>query len=147
MAYFTRRVNVVEPSAAIVTLIEMLGLFKRRHWKSEVIPELVGAYDGLTVVLRNFPCRVDLSDGTRKCPYPDFGAGFIYELTERQLGEFEQLRQILATGAEKTAYVRLRDLVPIEVRISGRAATRRDQFYSDLADALIVAFESHRIKP
>ena len=125
----------------------MLSFFKRREWKPEIVPELKGVYDGLNVVLHNFPCLVDASDGKRKYAYSDFGREFLAELADRQLGDFEHVRQVLSAGAGKTAYVRLRDLDAIEVQVTGHVSPRREQFYSDLADALIAAFDAHRIKP
>lgn len=125
----------------------MLSLFKRRDWKPEVLSELKRTNDGLTVVLRNFTCLIDTNAGKRKYPHLDFGAEFLLELTNRQLGDFEHVRRVLSAGAGKTAYVRLRDFGAIEVQVTGRASHRREQFYSDLADALIAAFDTHRIKP
>jgi hypothetical protein len=125
----------------------MFGLFERREWKPEVVPELKGSYKGLHVVLRNFSCLGDASDGKRKYPYPDFGSEFLSELTDRQLGDFDHVRQVLSADAGKTVYVRLRDLPAIEVQVTGRASSSRQQFYSDLADALIAAFDSHHIRP
>jgi len=124
----------------------MFGLFKRREWKPEVVSELKGSYNGLHVVLRNFSCLRDPSDGKRKYPYQNFGAEFLAELRDRQLGDFDLIRRVLSADAGKTAYVRLRDLPAIEVQVTGRASSRRDAFYSDLADALIAAFDSHRIR-
>jgi hypothetical protein len=125
----------------------MFGLFKRRERKPEVLPELKGSHNGLHVVLRNFSCLSDALDGERKYPYPDFGTEFLAELTDRQLGDFDHVRQFLSADAGKTVYVRLRDLPSIEVQVTGRVSSRREEFYSDLADALIAAFESHRIRP
>ena len=125
----------------------MLSLFKRRNWKPDVVPELRGSHDGLNVVVRNLPCLLDPSDGKRKYPYSDFGAEFLGELTDGQLRDFEHIHQVLSSGGGKTVAVTLRDHSPIEVAISGRASEHRKTFYSDLADALISAFESHGIKP
>jgi hypothetical protein len=125
----------------------MFGLFKRREWKPEIVREMKGSYNGVHVVLRNFSCLSDASDGKRKYPYPDFGAEFLAELTERQLGDFDHVRQVLSADVGKTVYVRLRNLPAIEAQVSGRGSDSRQEFYSDLADALIAAFDSHRIGP
>ena len=44
-------------------------------------------------------------------------------------------------------YVRLHDLPAIEVQVTGHGPLDEREFYSDLADALIAAFESHGIQP
>lgn len=125
----------------------MFRFFKRRDWKPELMPELKGSHNGLHVTLRNFSCLGDASDGRRKFAYPDFGSEFLAELADRQLGDFDHVHQALSADAGKTVYVRLRDLPAIEVQLTGRAASRRREFYSDLADALIAAFDSCRIRP
>lgn len=112
-----------------------------------VVPEMHGTYEGLSVVLRNFPCLVDSSNKKRKYRYSAFGNEFLTELTEHQLGTFEKLSALLAAGDTKTVKVQLRDLGAIEVQLAARTARPARQFYSDLADALIVAFDSERIKP
>lgn len=125
----------------------MFDLFKRKNWQPEVLPEIKGTSNGLSVTLRNFPCRLDASSNTRTYRYSDFGTEFLSEINDRQLGEFKDIYPILTAGAVKTVLVRLRDLPPIEVSLSGRPDERKQQFYSDLADALIDAFEKQRIKP
>src|SRR5262245_3652586 len=120
----------------------MPRLSQRRNWTPEVVPELRGTYDGLHVVLREFPCLADPSHGRRKYPYAGFGAEFLTQLADRHLGDFEQIRQVLSAGLRKTVYVKVSDLGAIEVQISGRAPLGAHRFYSDLADALIIAFGS-----
>jgi hypothetical protein len=126
---------------------QMLNYFKRREWKPQTMPELKGACNGLYVTLHNFPCLIDASDGKRKYAYANFGPEFLAELTDRQLSDFEHVRQVLSAGAGMTVQVRLRELGAIEVQVSGHVSARRGQFYCDLADALIAAFEAHGIKP
>lgn len=125
----------------------MFGIFKRRNWKPQVIGDLSGTSNGISVLLRNFPCRVDDADGSRTYAYGDFGSEFLQELSDHQLGDFDLVNRTISSGAEKSVYVKLRDLAPFEVRVSGRITGKRDQFYSDLADALIEAFRSQSIKP
>lgn len=125
----------------------MIGMFKSRNWKPQVIGDLRGTSNGISVLLRNFPCRVDEADGSRTYAYDDFGAEFLQVLSGRQLGNFDLVDSTISSGAEKSVDVKLRDLSPFEVRVSGRTTGKRDQFYSDLADALIEAFRSQSIKP
>lgn len=125
----------------------MFGIFKSRNWKPQVIGDLRGTSNGISVLLRNFPCRVEEADGSRTYAYDDFGAEFLQELSDRQLGDFDLVNRTISAGAEKSVYVKLRDLSPFEVRVSGRIAGKRDQFYSDLADALIAAFKSQSMEP
>jgi hypothetical protein len=125
----------------------MFGFFRRRDWKPEVLPQLEGSFAGLHVLIRNFPCLSDSSSGERKYRYGDFGSEFHAELIHRQLADFEHVRQILAAGARKTVLVRLRDLPTIQVEVQGRPSDKPAQFYSDLADAPIEAFQSQQVRP
>lgn len=125
----------------------MFSLFKRRDWKPELIPELQGECRGLIVRLRNFPCLVDPADGSRKLPSGDFGGDFLAELTDRQLGDFGQLRAALSVSGTRTVAVQLKGLAPIEMDIAGQPPSTAKEFYSDLADAIIAALQSKGIKP
>lgn len=125
----------------------MINLFKRRVWTPELISELQGSYEGLRVRIRGFPCLVDPTDGSRKFRYRDFGGEFLAELTDRQLGDVDALRADLSGGGTRTVWVQLRALVPIEVHLAGQPPSTVRGLRSDLADALIVAFESKGIKP
>jgi hypothetical protein len=125
----------------------MFGTSKPKDWRTELVPELSGAFNGLKVTLRNFPCLFDSDSNTRKYLYPDFGFEFITELSEEQLGDYENVIRVLNSGASKIVYVRVRGIPPIEVSVKGTPVKRKAQFYSDIADALIGAFDSKGIKP
>jgi hypothetical protein len=125
----------------------MFNLFKRRNWKPEIIEEMQGSFGSLNVVVRNFSCMLDPISGRRRYPRGDFdfGPNFIEEL-HAQLGDFELLRQILAAGAPKTVYARLKGIPAIEIQIRG-TAVRKAQFDDELAEALALILEANRISP
>ena len=124
----------------------MFSLFKRRDWKPELIPELQGSYAGLIVRIRNFPCLVDPADGSRRVRYRDFGGEFLAALTAL-LGDIHHLRADLSGGGTRTVQVRIRELAPIEIRLTGQPPSTVRAFHSDLADALVAALESKGTKP
>jgi len=76
----------------------------------------------------------------------DFGAEFISAL-HASLGDFEQLRRTLSATGSKKVFVKLRDAPRFQVEIVGSIAADKGKFYSDLADALIEAFEAQGIEP
>ena len=124
----------------------MLGLFKRRRWIEEVVPVANGAYGQLAVTIRNIPCRIDEASRDRKYRHGDFGHQFLNELHD-QLGRFEDVRAKLAAGSVVNAIVELPSTPAISVELRGQASASKGQFYSDLADALLDAFKSIRLRP
>lgn len=125
----------------------ILNFFKRRQWRAEVIGEMTGSFVKVVVRVRNLPCLFEASSGKHRYHYKDFGSEFIEELTERQLPGFEELVRILNAGAAANALVRLRELGPIEVQVTGKITVSSREFYSDLADALVEAFKTHQLGP
>ena len=125
----------------------MFGFFKRRAWTSEVIASIRGSAAMLKVVVAPFPCRVDRASGDRTYAYAEFGSEFIDELSKIQLKDFADLKRILDSGNTRAVFISLRHLPPMRIEVSGSAGNSEHQFYSDLADALIDAFQSERIKP
>ena len=123
----------------------MFGLFKKKEWKPETLPRMVGTFGDICVVVSNFPCRVDKLSGKRTYAYSDFGCEFINEL-HNKLGEPEQLRRTVTAAGSKKVLVKLRNLPIFEVEIAGSIPSEKGQFYSDIADALIDAFRSQNIK-
>ena len=125
----------------------MFGFLKKRVWISDVLPEMHGTAGGIQIVIRAFPCRLNPDTGERTYAYADFGVEFIEELSYRQLADFEQLRRSLASGVSKTVFIQLRDLSRFSVELKGPISSGHRPFYSDLADALIDAFQAKCIKP
>lgn len=123
----------------------MLGLFASREWKPEVLPEMSGSYQRIKVKVRNFPCLREAKSEIRQFATADFGNVFLMALCE-QLGDFKFLRARMQTGAEVHAFVTLAAYSPIAVEISGDPDISREQFNSELADALIEAFKSVRLR-
>jgi hypothetical protein len=119
-------------------------LFRHREWEQEILPELRGTNGTLKVVLYNLPCLRDPTDGTRKFLFHDFGSQLLENLCADHLADIEHVRRLLSTGA-KTVYVRLRDLPPVVVNLTGQVAQDPEQFCSDLADCLVVAFRAEQI--
>ena len=124
----------------------MIFGFRKRQWADEVLEELNGKYGAISIVLKNFPCRVDQSSNERRFSYPEFGQELISTLMNRELQNLDQLRQTIAFGSSKSVSVKLRDLPTIGITVSGTPSSSDRQFQSDIADALIAAFESKNIR-
>ena len=124
----------------------MFGLFKKRKWQQATLEKLRGNFQGLSVSLSNVPCRIDDISGVLSYPYPDFGAEFIGEF-HRQIGAFEQVQEQLASHTTIMAIVSLRDYKPINVELCGTPPKSRQQYDSDVADAILAAFNEKGLKP
>jgi hypothetical protein len=124
----------------------MLRLFKRRRWVEEIVPVASGTCDKLAVTLRNIPCLTDGATGDRKYRYGDFGHQFLNEL-HNQLEDFEDLRTKLGAGSGANAIVDLPSMPAVTVELRGIVNASKGQFYSDIADALLDAFKSIRLRP
>ena len=123
----------------------MLGFFQRREWNPETLPELRGTYERLKVTVRNLPCLHDAKSETRRYAYPNFGSDFLLALHE-QIGDFDLFCAKLNAGASAQAFVTLSSYSPIVVELAGTPNSSRRQFDSDLADALIDAFRSAKLR-
>ena len=124
----------------------MLGLFKRRKWTPETVAELRGSYRDLNVTIRNFPCLREEGAEDRKYAYSNFGFEFLHKLHE-QLGDLDALGARLKTGAPAHALLTLSSFPLISVEFRGTPDPSRRQFESDIADALLEAFKSIRLRP
>lgn len=121
----------------------MLKLFGRsqEQWRRTTLESLSGEEHDLKIVIRNFPCLADRCNTKYKYAYPDFGYEFIEELF-KGLGEVGNVGQVLRAGRKQQATLRLRDLPPFDVELSGRPPTDKHTFYAELPDAVIAAFQS-----
>ena len=124
----------------------MFGLFKRRTWAPETVPELHGVCRGVEVTIRTFPCLRDVEGAGRKYAYRDFGHQFLEQLHE-QLGSADALATRLNMGTVAKASVKLQSYGPISVELRGKADRNIGQFQSDIADALIEAFKGGDLQP
>jgi hypothetical protein len=123
----------------------MFALFKRREWVPETLAELKGSFAGLHVRMANVPCLRE-KEGTRcKFPYSDFGFEFLNRLHE-QLGASDSLATRLNMGIPAKALIKLRSYPAMTVEIRGKASLDIGQFQSDIADALLAAFDSVELR-
>jgi hypothetical protein len=122
-----------------------MKLFKVRSWRSDVLPLMAGAYEGLNVELKNVPCRTDEESNEHRYRYSNFGFEFITEL-HKQLGKFAAVHNALQNGESVSVSVSVGKLPPISVRVSGKPPESKRAYYSDLADALLDAFEKQGFK-
>ena len=122
----------------------MFERFKHRDWEPEIVPELRGTNGRLKIVMNNLPCLHDPLSGERKFPFADFGSLLLEKLCADKLADLDHVRRVVSTG-HKTVYVRLRDQPPVAVHVAGQIPSDPDQFYSDLADCLVIAFRAEHI--
>ncbi len=120
---------------------------RHRKWNPEVVPELRGTNGRLTVTIQDLPCLRDTDSGQLKFSFANFGAELLQELCAEQLNDLEHVRRVLSMNSAKTVYVSLRDQPTISVQVSGQVALGADQFHSDLADCLVIAFRARNIHP
>jgi hypothetical protein len=123
------------------------NIWKKKEWLLETLPAISGKQAGLQVTVYNFPCRKEKGKEHRKYPYADFGAEFIDALMNKQLADFSTISAALTCGESVEVSVRLRELPAMRVVIQGRPHPHENQFSSDVADALIDAFNKSGIKP
>jgi hypothetical protein len=112
----------------------------------EIVPEVRGASHGLNVAIFNLPCRRDETSGERKYPYANFGNDFLNQFHD-QLGEFHLVSGKLRAGAVVRAIVTLPPHSPITIELQGTPDRSWGQFASDVADTLIEAFDSIKLRP
>lgn len=118
--------------------------FKHRDWEPEIVPELRGTNGRIKVVMNNLPCLHDTQSGERKFVFSRFGSELLENLCAEQFADLDHVRRAVSTG-RKTVYVSLRDQPPVAVHVAGQIPQDRDQFCSDLADCLVIAFRAEHI--
>ncbi len=124
----------------------MLGWFKKRSWKPELLPELKGQEGHLIVRLTNLPCLRDDVTGDRKYIFTDFGYDFLMAFHEA-IGGAKHAHSRLVAGSAITGDVRLPQQPRIGIEMHGKPHDRVRNFESDIADALINAYESAGLRP
>jgi hypothetical protein len=124
----------------------MFNLFKKKEWINEAFSVISGNTAQLHITIRNFPCRKEKDEKYWHYAYSDFGNDFISELSGNKLSEYSTVASELNEGKILSLPVKLKDLSEITVEIQGRSV-RKNEFYSDLADAVIDAMERNGIKP
>ena len=122
----------------------MFEIFRHREWEPEIVPEVRGTNGRLEVVINDLPCLRDRMNGIRKFPFNDFGKELLENLCSDQLADIEHVRRLLSTG-EKMVRVRLHDLPPFDLHLTGQVSQDPERFCSDLADCLANAFRAEHI--
>ena len=83
----------------------------------------------------------------RNYPYPDFGSDFRHELMDVNLSDFDGLQRKLKSTGKIWVLIKIHNFDRITVEIESTPPTNKDQFYSDLADAILDAFEANEFYP
>jgi hypothetical protein len=94
--------------------------------------------------MNNVPCLRDRADGRRKFVFHDFGAELLQKLCAEKFADIDHVRRLLSTG-EKAVSVRVRNLPPLEVHLTGQVALDPRRFRADLADCLVDAFRAKQL--
>ena len=109
--------------------------------------EAAGASGRVSIRLWKIPCRLDPDSGKRRFTEPDFGSRLLDELFELHLGDFDQLRDQLASGREIHGKLVDNLFNGMEFSLASPAPPEyRRQLESDIADALIECFHSVGIR-
>ena len=119
----------------------MFSWLKKRSWKPENLPELRGQEGHLVVRLTNLPCLRDEITGDRKYASPNFGHDFLMAFHDA-IGGAQHAHPRLLAGSTITRVIRLPQHPAIGIELSGKPQDRLRRFDSDIADALINAFEA-----
>ena len=125
-------------------MIDIFRLFKKRDWEPRLLDKLVGQFGEMTIEILNFPFREDPVDCKRAFRNSDFGFEFLTEL-HNQLGDYKTIIETLKISGEKTVFVNLPDLHPMQVTISGDIGKNSAEADSNIADALLNALKGQNI--
>ena len=123
----------------------MLTWFKKRAWEPETLSELKGQEGHLIVRLTNLPCLRDRITGDRKHVFRGFGHDFLMAFHDA-IGGAQHAHTRLLAGSTITSVVRLPQQPVIGIELSGKPNDRVRTFASDIADALINAFEAAGVR-
>src|SRR5579875_2762982 len=141
----------------------MFRWFKRATHERCVVEETQGEYRGLVVVMRDFPCRVNVETGRRRfvtdgVPHefgPDFLEAIFAAFNEQVLAKrsdpnaaYEEFRARLDAGESETMVIRIGELRPFTIEFSGRAPDTRRRFEEEyVLDAIMAAMDFAAVSP
>lgn len=117
------------------------------NWVEQELSEIAGQSRDVVVHCRPFPFKQKKDGVRRKYVYPDFGSDFRYELMDVQLADWNSLETELEQRKKKTVNVKLAKCKEITIDIECGRLPPKQQFFSDLADAIIDALSKNGIQP
>lgn len=116
-------------------------------WVDKWLPEVVGKSKTVVVRCQPFPCKQEANGGKRKYLYSDFGSDFRHELMDVHLSDWNRLKNQLAKDKNITVIVSANMSNSISVEIECVKQLNEQQFFSELADAIIDAMDKYGIQP
>jgi hypothetical protein len=137
--------NVIIVGNEIRTQGVSMGLFKKKEYVDEIIPEISGHKGEMNLTIKNMPIRREVLTSKVRYP-PDFGSDLSEELLGRNTVTFEDVSQVLQGGNKFTIKFSIRKFPEMSLEISGNIPSDENQFYSDFLDAIIDAWKQNNIK-
>jgi len=131
-------------------ILKWMRFFSPKHsekWMKKELPEIVGRSRDVVIRCCPFPLKEKKKIERRKYLYSDFGSDFRHELIDVQLSDWTMIKQDFDKRNKKTVTVKLPKCKNITVSIECNRLPSRQQFFSDIADALIDALKKNKIQP
>jgi len=122
-----------------------MGLFKKKEYVDEIIPQITGQERELIITLKNMPVRKEALT-SRLENHPDFGCGLAEELLGNDRVPFEEVKQTLQSGNKYNVSFHVHRLPEMSIEISGAVPKNKSQFESDLLGAIASAWKQNNIK-
>ncbi len=115
----------------------------RTTYHAAQLPEIRGEAHGIRVLLQNYPVR-EADDGSRKKieAFPDFNVALL-DAISKEITDYDHF--VAQAGVSPVQfYLKIMDCSPIlcKIEVAGTRLTKgKKQFWAELPDALIDAFE------
>jgi hypothetical protein len=122
-----------------------MGLFKKTEYIEEIIPEISGNAGAMKVTMKNMPIRREALTSKLKL-YSDFPSELIEEIYySKNKFTYEDVTQVLQRVNKFAVNLKVKQLSEMLLEISG-TLPKKQQFESDLSDAILNAWKSNNIK-
>ncbi len=115
-------------------------MFHSKKWKIEYLPEIKGQYKDVTIIFRNFPCKINTVSGKKKSPYNDFSCELYEVLISQILEDFSQVKRRVEMDNILKEMITLKEYRSIEVLLILDKTVERNEFYHNVGEAIIDAF-------
>lgn len=113
-------------------------------WAVRELPEISGESENVSVRCYPFPVKEN-ERGVRKFLYPDFGSDFRHELMDVELANWTALNSAIELNGKVSVTLSHEKIGRVKVDVDCRKMPKKMQFYSDLADAVIDAFNKAKV--
>lgn len=120
-------------------------MFHSKKWKIFYLPEIKGKYKNVQIIFRNLPCKINIVNGKKKCPYDDFSCELYEEIISQILDDFFQVKRRIGMDNVLKGMITLKEYRNIEVLLILDTAVEKNAIYHDVGEAIIDAFSKAEI--